>query len=270
MSAEDEDDDAAAGVVEPAPPGAANWRAVVSYDGTRFCGWERQKNGYGVQQALEDALHRLAGERVVVHGSGRTDAGVHALGQVASFRLVRRMTPRKLRLALNALLPEDVAVLAIEPAADAFHARFDARRKTYRYDVLNGPTRRPLERRRVFHFPQALDPAPMARAAAALVGTHDFRAFAKESFRRKTCVRTIFDATVRAEPVDAESRLISIELVGSGFLYNMVRIVVGTLIDVGLGRRPASCVAEILASGRRAAAGFTVPPTGLTLVRVDY
>jgi tRNA pseudouridine38-40 synthase len=266
-------ENAPASAAEPpdaAPAAARTWLATVSYDGTRFCGWERQKNGLAVQEVFEDAIFRLSGERSVVVGSGRTDAGVHALGQAVSFRLARRMTPRKLRLALNALLPLDVAVLALEEVADDFHARFAAKRKTYRYDVLNGPTRRPLIRHRVFHFPQALDAARMDRAAKALIGTHDFRAFAKESARRRSCVRTIFDAKVGEERLDAENRLLTVELVGSGFLYNMVRIVVGTLIDVGLGRRPETCFGELLTGGKRAKAGFTVPPCGLVLVSVEY
>jgi tRNA pseudouridine38-40 synthase len=252
-------------------PHAGNWKVVLEYDGAGFCGWERQKNGYAVQQALEDALRELTQETVVVHGSGRTDAGVHAAGQVASFRLTRPMIPRKLRLALNALLPQEVAALSCDPAPDDFHARFSATGKTYRYAVLNGPVRRPSLRGSTFHFPQPLDVPRMAEAARALVGTHDFRAFAKEAYRRKNCVRTIYAADVAAEELDATSRLIRVDLSGSGFLYNMVRIVVGTLIDVGLGRRPTTCFAELVQDGaRRAEAGFTVPPTGLTLLRVAY
>jgi tRNA pseudouridine38-40 synthase len=257
-------------VTEAPAPHAGVWRVELEYDGTTFCGWERQKNGLGVQQVVEDVLFALASERVVVHGSGRTDAGVHALAQTASFRLSRPMIPRKLRLALNALLPPEVAVVSCVPAADEFHARFSATGKTYRYSILNGPARRPLLRATSFHFPQALDVARMRRAAAALVGTHDFRAFAKEAWRRKSCVRTIYAADVRETRLDPLTRLLEIELCGSGFLYNMVRIVAGTLIEVGLGRRPESTFAELVVSGRRAAAGFTVPPHGLCLVRVDY
>lgn len=249
---------------------ATTWRVVLSYDGGRFCGWERQKNGLAVQEVVEDALYRLTQERVEVHGSGRTDAGVHAEGQVVSFRVARPMLPRKLRLGLNALLPPDVAALSCERAAPDFHARFSARRKTYRYRILNGPARRPLLRGQAYHFPQTLDVARMDAAAKTLVGTHDFRAFAKESARKKNCVRTVFAASATAETLDAETRLVAVELTGSGFLYNMVRIVTGTLAEIGLGRRPVDAFGPLLAGVRRADAGFTVPPHGLCLVSVDY
>ena len=247
-----------------------NWRVELEYDGARFCGWERQLNGLGVRQVVEDALFELLGERVTVEGSGRTDAGVHALSQTASFHLLRPMPPRKLRLALNSFLPEDVAVVSCEPADPAFHARYSATGKTYRYSIINGPVAKPLLRRNAFHYPLELDVARMAEAAAGLLGTHDFRAFAKEAWRRKNCVRTIHAADVRSTVMDPITRRIEVEIRGSGFLYNMVRIVAGTLIDVGVGRRPVSTFADLIGDGRRMAAGFTVPPYGLCLVKVEY
>ncbi len=242
-----------------------NLKIVVSYDGTNYCGWETQKNGLAVQEVIEGAIRRITGETVQIEGSGRTDAGVHALGQVATFALRHQIHPRKLTLALNAVMPDDIAVLEAAEVPPGFHARFSARSKTYRYTILNDRARRPLLRAQVFHFPQPLDVERMREAIRALVGTHDFRAFTKEAFRKPNCVRTIFEASV-----ERHGALIEIEITGSGFLYNMVRIVAGTLIDVGLGRRPPDSIEALLRGERRADAGFTVPPSGLCLVRVGY
>lgn len=249
----------------PDPPPGRNLRLVLEYDGTSYAGWERQKNGLGIQELIEEAVRRITGESPVIEASGRTDAGVHALGQVASFRLVKPMPPDKLRLALNAVLPPDVAVREAAEAPPEFHARKSAKSKLYRYTILNDRVRRPLLRDQAFHFPQPLDEASMAEAARRLAGTHDFSAFAREAERRKSCVRTILDARVRREPP-----LLLVEIEGTGFLYNMVRIVTGTLIDVGLGRRRPEDIDGLLAGKERAAAGFTVPPHGLALVLVRY
>jgi tRNA pseudouridine38-40 synthase len=202
---------------------------------------------------------------VTLEGSGRTDAGVHALAQVATFRLRHKMTPGKLLLALNAVIPKDIAVLEATEVPPDFHARFSAIAKTYRYTILNGRVRRPLILDQVYHFPQPIASERMHEAAQALVGTHDFRAFAKEADRKRSCVRTIFRVAV-----EREDDLIRIEVTGSGFLYNMIRIIVGTLIDVGLGRRPVSSVASLVKGGKRPHAGFTVPASGLCLVGVEY
>jgi tRNA pseudouridine38-40 synthase len=240
-------------------------KLVISYDGTRYCGWETQKNGLAVQEVLEKAIEKITGEAVDLEGSGRTDAGVHALGQVASFKLEHRIPARKLLLALNATIPPDIAVLDACDAPAGFHARFAAVSKTYRYTILNDRVRRPLMLSQVFHFPQPLDAAAMHDAAQAIVGTHDFRAFAKEADRKRSCVRTIFRASVvRSGP------LVTLEVTGSGFLYNMIRIIAGTLIDVGLGKRPRDALAKLVMGGRRVHAGFTVPASGLCLVSVDY
>jgi tRNA pseudouridine38-40 synthase len=240
-------------------------RLLLSYDGTRYCGWETQKNGLAIQEVLEKAIRKITGEEVELEGSGRTDAGVHALGQVATFTLRHRMRPGKLVLGLNATIPPDIAVLDAADVPAGFHARFSAVSKTYRYTILNDRVRRPLMLNQVYHFPQPLDAAAMHAAAQALVGTHDFRAFAKEADRKRSCVRTIFRASV-----ERDGPLIRIEVTGSGFLYNMIRIIAGTLIDVGLGRRPGDALAKLVAGGKRAHAGFTVPACGLCLVSVDY
>jgi tRNA pseudouridine38-40 synthase len=240
-------------------------RLLITYDGTGYCGWETQKNGLAIQEVIEKAIEKITGERVDLEGSGRTDAGVHAEGQVATFTLKHKMRPAKLVLALNATIPHDVAVLDAAEVEPDFHARFSAVSKSYRYTILNDRVRRPLLVSQVYHFPQPLDHAAMHEAAQALVGTHDFRAFAKEADRKRSCVRTIFRADVTRE-----GHLIRIEVSGSGFLYNMIRIIAGTLIDVGLGRRPPDALGKLVKSGKRAQAGFTVPACGLCLVRVDY
>lgn len=250
-------------VVPPLPE--RNVKLTLEYDGRGYCGWETQRNGVAVQEVLEGAIFEITRERREVFGSGRTDAGVHARGQVASFRLSKDLTMRKLRLGLNAVLPEDIAVVGAAVVPEAFHARFSAVSKTYRYSILNSRSRHPLERGRVFHFPQTLDADAMARAAATLVGTHDFRAFAKEAHRRKNCVRTMLEARV-----EVHGERIDVVLRGTGFLYNMVRIVTGTLVEIGIGRRPETVFVRALETGKRVDAGFTVPPDGLCLERVEY
>lgn len=243
-----------------------NLKMVLEYDGSAYVGWERQKNGLAVQEVLERAVHTITRERVVVEGSGRTDAGVHARGQVASFRLERDIHLRKLRLGINAVTPPDVSVLSISEARPEFHARRSAVSKWYRYTILNASSSRPLVRHVVYHHPRSLDVDGMARAAALLEGTHDFRAFAKEAQRKRSCVRTILGARVRRE-----EPFIHVDLEGTGFLYNMVRIVVGTLIEAGSGRREPESVADLLGGpARRADAGFTAPPEGLALMEVRY
>ncbi len=244
---------------------AQNLKLVIEYDGTRYVGWERQDNGLSIQAVLEDALFTITRERVLTEASGRTDAGVHARAQVVSVAISRKIMPRKLRLGLNAVLPDDVAVLDIEEAAEGFHARKSAKSKHYRYTILRGPARRPLARLTSFHFPQALDVQRMDAAARLLEGRHDFSAFAKEAARKKSCVRTILEARVTAE-----NEFVHVDLTGTGFLYNMVRIVTGTLIEVGQGRRPMESVAALLEGAKRTHAGFTVPPHGLMLMSVHY
>jgi tRNA pseudouridine38-40 synthase len=245
--------------------GTRNVKAVLEYDGTAYVGWERQSNGLGIQELLEEAIWTITRERVVVEGSGRTDAGVHARGQVASFLLANPMLLVKLRLALNAVLAPDVAVLSLEEMPPEFHARKSAKSKLYHYTILNDRVRRPHLRWTSYHVPAALDAGAMDRAAQHLEGTHDFRAFAREADRKRTCVRTVLSCRVRSAPP-----LLVIEVLGTGFLYNMVRIITGTLIEVGLGRRDPDSIPDLLFDSTRAQAGYTVPPLGLSLVEVRY
>ena len=238
---------------------------IVQYDGTDYVGWERQKNGLAVQEVLEDAIFTVTRERVVLHGSGRTDAGVHARAQVASFELEKDVHLRKLRLGINAVSRPDVSVLSLEEVPPDFHARKSARSKWYRYTILNDGPRRPLSRRFSHHHPLPLDVEAMAKAARDLEGTHDFSAFAKEAHLKRSCVRTILSArVVREEP------FIHLDLVGTGFLYNMVRIIAGTLIEIGGHRRDPGSIRRLRGGGKRKEAGFTAPPEGLMLMEVRY
>lgn len=247
----------------PEPP--RNLRIVLEYDGTDFAGWERQKNGLGVQEVIESAIEKITRERTTVNGSGRTDAGVHALGQVASFTLRHRMAAPDLHRALNAVLPDDVSVLALDEVDLFFHARFSATSKLYRYRILDSRIRRPLERRTSWQLHRALDVDAMAAAAHQLVGRRDFTAFCKEAYRYDSCVRDLQRLDVRRE-----GAFVVIDAAADGFLYNMVRILVGTLVAVGSGKTSIAAIEALLAGGGREGAGATVPACGLTLVEVFY
>jgi tRNA pseudouridine38-40 synthase len=238
---------------------------VLEYEGTNYAGWQRQHNARTVQQAVEEALFSVTGERIAVHASGRTDSAVHALGQVAHFDTVAPMSPEKFAFALNTHLPRDVRVLDTQRVHDGFHARYDAKGKLYRYDIHNAPHASAIHRNTRLHVHRPLDVAAMREAARLVTGTHDFAAFQAAGAARKTTVRTV----TRSE-VHKDGALVSYEIAGSGFLYNMVRIIAGTLIEVGLGRRPPDTVSAALAGRKRTLAGPTAPAHGLTLVRVFY
>jgi tRNA pseudouridine38-40 synthase len=241
------------------------WRLVVEYRGTDFVGWQVQPNGRSVQQVLEDGLASFLGERVHVSASGRTDAGVHALGQVVSFETTVQRPAKAMRDGLNTRLPADVACVSAETVADDFDPRRWARRKTYRYTWLVRRARSPLRDDRVCHARHGLDVEAMAQAARALVGTHDFASFRAVGCASTHAVRTIEDARVYAE-----GDLIHLEVVGNGFLRHMIRIVAGTLAEVGRGRRSPAEFAAVIAARQREAAGPTAPAKGLTLVSVVY
>lgn len=243
-------------------------KLVLQYDGTDYVGWQRQASGTSIQGLLEDAIRPIEGGDVTVHGAGRTDAGVHARGQVASVRLTAPIDPVTLARALNAVLPLDVRVAAAEVAADDFHARFSATGKVYDYQVVNAPFASPFLRRYVWHVIPALDLDAVRSASAALVGEHDFSAFQGAGSEVPTAVRRVrrlewMDPAGAGEPI-----VMRIE--GDGFLRHMVRNIAGTLVEIGLGRWPAGAIHGILASRTRARAGTTAPASGLVLREVLY
>ncbi len=241
-------------------------KLVIEYDGTSLCGWQRQPNGPTVQQHLEEALAKLLTHDVRITGASRTDAGVHARGQVATFHTERPIELRGIRRGVNSMLPEAIAVREVSEVAPDFHPRFSATGKHYRYLLYRGADRSPRWRARAWHHPQTLELEPMRTAAVALVGEHDFAAFRAIGCAAKTTVRTIHGIEVTEAPDD----VLIIDVRGTAFLRNMVRIVVGTLAEVGRGYRPASQVAEIVAAKDRALAGMTAPAHGLELVEISY
>ena len=241
-------------------------KLTIAYDGTDYVGWQIQPDQPTVQGNLQQAWHQITGEVVNLSASGRTDAGVHALGQVAGVRTGCSLTPQQLQRGLNAQLPADISVLDVEPAADDFHATRDAIRKRYRYQLDNGQYADVFLRRFAWHVPQRLDAVLMHEAGQALVGRHDFTSFASAGSPRTSNVRQITQLCVAAHA----GRLIHVEVEGDGFLYNMVRAIVGTLVDVGRGLRNPEYVRDVLAARDRGLAGRTAPPHGLALVSVEY
>jgi tRNA pseudouridine38-40 synthase len=253
---------------------------TVAYDGTNYVGWQRQARGVSIQGLLEAALGAIEGEPVPVAGAGRTDAGVHAEGQIASFTLRHPIAPDVLVRALNARLPPDVRVRDAMPRPEGFHARFSAVGKTYRYALVDGPMVDPFDGRWVWHVPQPLDVGAMAETLAPLLGTHDFAAFQSagsdvatsvRSLRRATCARVGPGPGADWRPLALRhATRIVVEVEADGFLRHMVRAIVGTLVEAGRGRRSVEDVARVLASRDRARAGPTAPARGLCLVSVDY
>lgn len=241
-------------------------RLLVEYDGTSLCGWQRQANGPTVQGHLEAALGKILTHEVAVGGASRTDAGVHARGQVASFRTERSIPLHGVRRGLNSLLPPQIAIRDAAEVPDDFHPRFSATGKHYRYTILARPDRSPRWRDRAWHHPEPLSIEAMAAAAAPLIGEHDFTAF-----RAAGCAATTTTRRVEAIEVSApDPELLVVDVRGNAFLRNMVRILVGTLVEAGAGHRDPGQVAEILASKDRTRAGITAPAQGLELIEVQY
>jgi tRNA pseudouridine38-40 synthase len=244
-----------------------NLKLTLEYDGTDFEGWQRQPApARTVQQVVEDAIEEMTGVFSCLHGAGRTDSGVHARGQVANFRTGATIPLTGFLRGLNAILRQDAAVTDIEEVDERFDARHSAKGKRYVYRVWNGRTRSPLVDRFAWHRYHPLDLTAMREAAASLLGEHDFSAFRASDCSRKNPIRTVR----KLEIEEARPGLVEIGIEATAFLKNMVRVIAGTLIEVGLGDRPPAEVAEILASGDRARAGKTAPARGLTLERVDY
>ncbi|MFH1038196.1 MAG: tRNA pseudouridine(38-40) synthase TruA [PVC group bacterium] len=240
-------------------------RLTLEYDGTAYGGWQVQPNADTVQQRVEDALREVIREKVRVHGAGRTDAGVHALGQVAHFETGSLLPAENIRDGANTHLPPDIVILRAEDVPASFHARYSARGKIYRYRVLLRPVRAPLERHRAYRVSPPLDMEAMWTAARKLTGRHDLVSFAAAGCSIKDTIRTLS----RLEISEAGD-LIEFELEADGFLYKMARNIVGTLLEAGRGKLVAGDVARIIASGDRTLAGPTAPAQGLYLVRVIY
>ena len=242
-----------------------NIKLTIEYDGTNYCGWQVQPNGVTVQEVMETALARMLGGPARLTSSGRTDAGVHARGMVACFTTEKGLPLQAFREGLNTLLPPDIAVRAAEEAPLSFNPRADALGKHYRYTILLDRLRAPLSRTFAWRLGGGLDLAAMRAACGAFVGEHDFAAFRASNCAAKTTVRTI-----RSFDVVEDGPLVRLDVRGSGFLKHMVRIMTGTLVEVGQGKRPPEDVGRLLAEGDRRVAGMTAPPHGLCLIKVFY
>jgi tRNA pseudouridine38-40 synthase len=243
-----------------------NIRLLLEYDGTRYHGWQRQKNALTLQEEVETALARLTGEAVRLMGSGRTDAGVHALGQVANFHTLSGIPLKAFHEGLNSLLPYDLAVLEAQEAPPGFHARRSARAKTYEYRILNRPTRSPLHHHYGWWMAVPLDLDAMVRAAAVLPGEHDFSAFRASGSDNLNPVRRVLQAGWRSHP----GGWLRFRITANGFLRGMVRSLTGTMVEVGRGKAAPEILEELLQSGERSLAGPTAPAQGLFLVEVMY
>jgi tRNA pseudouridine38-40 synthase len=240
-------------------------KLTIAYDGTNYVGWQRQASGVSIQQLVERAFEPIAGGAPAVAGAGRTDAGVHALGQVASVKIDTALPAATLRRALNFRLPPDVRVLRVEDAPLDFHARFEATGKRYRYRLATASVLSPFERWFVWHAPGRRDVDAMRRAAAVLVGCHDFASFQPADPDAEDTVRTIRELTIREDQAE-----LVFDIEGDGFLRHMVRSIVGTLAEIGAGRRAPESMPDVLAARDRQAAGRTAPARGLTLMEVTY
>ncbi len=251
-----------------------NIKLTLEYDGTNYCGWQVQnhpaskslrRRKKSIQEVLEKALSKILRKKVATIVSGRTDAGVHALGQVANFKTNSKIPPVNLQNAINSFLPDDISVIAAQEVPSDFHSRFDAKTKIYRYNIINRPFPAALLRNQVLFHPYPLDFKRMQQEARVLEGRHNFKSFQASEKRQKSTVRTI-----KRISVAKKGDLIYIDIEGSGFLYNMVRNIVGTLIEVGRGKFPKGCLKTILRSRNRKLAGPTAPARGLCLLAVNY
>lgn len=243
-----------------------NIKMVLAYEGTRYNGWQRQDgNENTIQGKIERILSRMTGEKTELQGAGRTDSGVHAIGQVVNFHTSCAMSPEEMKDYVNQYLPEDIAVLECTQVPERFHSRLNAKGKIYQYRIWNTKDSNVFERRWIYQVPEELDVQLMKKAASFLVGTHDFKSFCTKKKMKKLTIRTI--TAIEIETIGHEIR---ITFEGNGFLYHMVRIMTGTLIEVGRGERNAEDITHILDEKDRSKAGFLVPGQGLTLLRVKY
>lgn len=242
-----------------------NIKLELEYDGARYCGWQRQLNGTSIQQVLEEKIQVMIGGKVKLIGSGRTDAGAHALKQVANFSTDSRIPPEGFLLGLNSLLPEHIAVKSVAEVRLDFHSRYSALRKTYLYRILNAPSRQPLERLYAWHIKPALDVSAIKECLPHFHGRHDFAAFMAAGSSVKTTEREITNIFL-----DVGHKTIELEISADGFLRHMVRNIVGTLVEAGLGKRRPDSIYNLLEKGQRSQAGPTAPAHGLFLKDVLY
>lgn len=240
-------------------------KLVVAYDGTNYCGWQVQPNGVSIQAMLQKHIETLTGEKIMLTGASRTDSGVHALGQVAVFDTSRPWPAERFVPALNQRLPKDIVIQSAEEVATDFHPRYQKTLKTYEYRILNRRVPLPNERLNSYFVPQALDLEAMEKAAAEIIGTHDFHNFCSIKTKVTNTVRTITDLTLTRE-----GDVICLRITGDGFLYNMVRIIVGGLLKVGFHKKTAGDIRKSLETSERYVVGPTAPPQGLTLVNIEY
>ena len=243
-----------------------NIKLTIEYDGKDFNGWQKQPDKLNIQGTIEKAIEQITGEIVDLNASGRTDRGVHALGQVANFKTNSNLPIEKFPIALNSNLKKSIRIKQAEEVEENFHSRLSCKRKTYRYVINNSQYGTAIYRNLETHIPMKLDIEKMQEAVKYFVGEHDFKAFKASGTSSKSSVRTIYDAKVIKMPDDK----IWIELTGNGFLYNMVRIISGTLVEVGMGKIEPKEIEDIIKSQKRENAGKTLPPQGLYLVKVEY
>ena len=243
-----------------------NIKLVIEYDGKDFNGWQKQPTKLNIQGEIEKAIKQITGEEVDLMASGRTDAGVHALGQVANFKTNSNIPIEKFPIALNSNLKKSILIKSAEEVEERFHSRLNCKRKTYRYIINNSKYGTAIYRNLETHIPMKLNICKMQKAIKYFEGEHDFKAFKASGTSSKSSVRTIYKADV----IDAGNERIYIELTGNGFLYNMVRIISGTLVEVGLGKIEPNEIKTIIESKKRENAGKTLPPQGLYLVDVEY
>lgn len=245
---------------------AKNFKLVIEYDGTRYHGWQRQKDDRSIQGEIEKALETITGNKVTLIGSGRTDAGVHALGQVANFECETRLEPAALKNALNSLLRNDIVIRACETVSASFHARYDAKSKVYQYRILNRALPAAIGRQYAWFIRKPLNKEAMRTAITHIIGRHDFKSFEGTGSVRQHTIRQVFSA----ELIEQEGRFLILQIEADGFLRYMVRNIVGTLVDVGLGKLSPHDFKCILDSKDRSQASATAPAHGLTLIRVNY
>ncbi len=243
-----------------------NLKATLSYDGTRYNGWQRQKNSKNtIQEVIEKVISEVLDENIEIIASGRTDAGVHANGQVINFKTENNLNIDELRDIINTNLPNDISFNKIEEVDNKFHSRYNVKSKVYVYKILNSKIHDPFLRKYIYQYTKELDINKMIEASKLFLGTHDFKGFSSGKKTKKSTIRTIYDIDIKIEGNE-----ISIFYHGDGFLYNMVRIMTGTLLEIANGNLDKNCITEIFDNQIRSEAGFTVPPHGLFLLKVIY